>query len=529
MVDSDAGRAPTAAVSVADVAAFLQTKVIGPADAGRLALRDLVDDSRVLRPGDAYVAIPGTRWHGLDFENEAVAAGAVLAISDRPSSVLPTLIVDNPRAVVGPLAAWFHQRPSRRVRVFGVTGTNGKTSTAHFIEAGLAAAGECTGLISGARIQGPNWGLIPTRTTPEAATLQRTLAHFHREGVSACAVEVSSHAIAQRRVDGTKFRAMAFTNLSHDHLDYHGTMQAYFATKASMFTSDRTQIAVVNVDDAHGARLASNTTVPTWTCSTVDPSADVYAEDVVCTESGSRFTACTPAGTAGVCLQTLGPHQVSNAVVALTSLIADGIDPIAAAEGVSFLTAITGRCKPVHAGQRFTAIVDYMHNTAGQRTLLPYLRQLTKRRLILVVGASGSRDPSKRRPLGQVAATYADTVIVTDESPEDDDPAVLRRDVLAGARRARHAHVIEEPNRHRALELAVSAARPGDVLVVAGRGSDTTLRRGSHTSHFDDHAQLHQIITAAIGTRGPTAAELARRGRATTSVWVRNSPGTSRE
>lgn len=488
-------------VSVAEVAAFLQTAVIGPADASHLVLRDLVDDSRALRPGDAYVAIPGARWHGLDFQEEAVAAGAVLAISDRPSSVLPTLVVDDPRAIVGPLAAWFHRTPSRQVRVLGVTGTNGKTSTAHFIEAGLAAAGESTGLISGARIQGPNWGIVPTRTTPEATTLQRTMAHFHREGVTACAVEVSSHAVRQHRVDGTYFRTMAFTNLSHDHLDYHGTMQAYYATKARMFTSERTQIAVVNVDDSHGARLAANTTVPTWTCSTGNPVADVYAEDVVCTESGSRFTVRTPAGTARVHLQTLGPHQVSNAVVALTSLIADGIDLSAAADGVSSLAAITGRCQPVYAGQRFTAIVDYMHNTAGQRALLPYLKHLGTGRLILVVGATGSRDPSKRRPLGQVAATYADIVIVTDESPEDDDPAVLRSDVLDGARKARHAEVVEEPDRQRALELAVSAARPGDVVVVAGRGSDTTRRRGTRTSHFDDHARLHQIITAAVAAQ----------------------------
>lgn len=502
MIESDAGDLPAgAAISVTEVAAFLRTPVAGPSDTSSVVLRDLVDDSRALQPGDAYVAIPGTRWHGLDFEHQAAAAGAVLAISDRPSSVLPTLVVDNPRAVVGPLAAWFHQAPSRQVRVLGVTGTNGKTSTAHFIEAGLVAAGETTGLISGARIRGPNWGVVPTRTTPEAATLQRTLAHFHREGVTSCAVEVSSHAIRQHRVDGTNFRAMAFTNLSHDHLDYHGTMQAYFATKASMFTPDRTQIAVVNVDDAHGSRLATNTRIPTWTCSSTSPSADVYADGIVCTESGSRFTVRTPVGTARVHLQALGPHQVSNAVLALTSLIADGVDLAAAADGVSSLTAITGRCEPVYAGQRFTAIVDYMHNTAGQRALLPYLRRLARGRLILVIGATGSRDPSKRRPLGQVAATYADMVIVTDESPEDDDPAVLRRDVLGGAHKARHARVVEEPDRHRALELAVSAALPGDVVVVAGRGSDTTRRRGSHTSHFDDHAQLHQIITAAIESR----------------------------
>jgi UDP-N-acetylmuramoyl-L-alanyl-D-glutamate--2,6-diaminopimelate ligase len=462
-------------------------------------LRDLVDDSRNLSPGDAYVAIPGRRWHGLDFQDQAAAAGAVVAISDRPSRVLPTLVVDDPRAAVGPLAAWFHRAPSRNVRVFGVTGTNGKTSTAHFLDAGLTAADEASGLISGARIRGPGWDMVPARTTPEAATLQRTLAHFHREGVTACAMEVSSHAIRQHRVDGTEFRAMAFTNLSHDHLDYHGTMEAYYQTKAAVFAADRTQLAVVNIDDDYGKRLARSTTATTWTCSTTTPAADVYAEGIACGAAGGRFTVHTPHGKAPVWLQVLGPHQVANAVLALTSLAADGIPIDAAAEGISALTSIPGRCEPVHAGQSFTAIVDYMHNTAGQHALLPYLRSLTEGRLILVVGATGGRDHSKRRPLGGIAASYADLVIVTDESPEDEDPAGLRAEVLAGARHVDGALVLEEPDRHRALEMAVAAADPGDVVVVAGRGSDTVRRQGGQTSHFSDHAQLHHIIATSAG------------------------------
>ncbi|WP_197376096.1 UDP-N-acetylmuramoyl-L-alanyl-D-glutamate--2,6-diaminopimelate ligase [Mycolicibacterium baixiangningiae] len=487
------------AVTVAEVAAFLQAPVIGSADVGGALLRDLVDDSRTLCPGDAYVALPGRRWHGLDFQDQAAAAGAVVAVSDRPSAVLPTVVVADPRAVVGPLAAWFHRVPSKEVRVFGVTGTNGKTSTAHFIDAGLAGAGEATGLISGVRIRGPNWDVVPVRTTPEAATLQRTLAHFHRQGVTACAMEVSSHAVRQHRVDGTGFRAMAFTNLSHDHLDYHGTMESYYATKATMFGADRTQLAVINIDDAHGARLAANTTPTTWTCSTMSPGADVYADSITCSEAGSTFTAHTPHGTARVRLQTLGPHQIANAILALTSVIADGVDLAAAADGISTLTGVPGRCEPVHAGQPFTAIVDYMHNTAGQHALLPYLRSMATGRLILVIGATGGRDRSKHRPLGQVAATYADIVIVTDESPGDEDPAALRADVLDGARHANHARVLEEPDRHRALELAVSTARAGDVVVVAGRGSDRVQRYGRHESHFSDHAQLHHVIAAANG------------------------------
>lgn len=490
-----------ASVTVADVASFLGTRLIGSPDVGRAVLADLVDDSRRVGPGVAYVAIPGRRWHGLDFEDQAAAAGAIVAISDRPSSVLPTLVVENPRAAIGPLAAWFHRMPSRAVRVFGVTGTNGKTSTTHFIEAGLAATGESIGLISGICIRGPGWNVNPVRTTPEATTLQRSLAHLRRGGATACALEVSSHAVREHRVDGTAFRSMAFTNLGHDHLDYHGSMEAYYATKAAMFSADCTEIAAVNVDDPYGARLAASITPTTWTCSTVDPSADVYADDIRCTESGSRFTAHTPRGTAQVGLQMLGPHQVANALLAMTSLVADGVDIDAVAQGISSLTGIAGRCEPVHAGQPFTAIVDYMHNTAGQHALLPYLRSLTTGRLIVVAGATGGRDQSKRRPLGQVAATYADIVIVTDESPEDDVPTAIRADVLAGARHVGHACVVEEPDRHRALELAVLAARPGDVVVVAGRGNDTVQRYGTTTSHFDDRVHLRHIIATVFGRR----------------------------
>lgn len=490
---------PNRAVTVADMAAFLGTPLIGPWKVRDMPLNDVVDDSRAVRVGDAYVAIPGQRWHGLDFQEQAASAGAIVAISDRPSAALPTLVVDDPRAAVGPLAAWFHRVPSRELRVFGITGTNGKTSTAHFIDAGLAATGETTALFSGVRIRGPAWDVIPARTTPEAATLQRALAHFHREGVTACAMEVSSHAVSQRRVDGTHFRVMAFTNLSHDHLDYHGTMEAYYATKAKMFAAERTEIAVINIEDPYGARLAADLNATTWTCSTTNPSADVYADGIICNVTGSRLTAHTPRGDVDLQLQLLGPHQVSNAVLALTSLVADGAEIEAAADGISSLTGVAGRCDLVHAGQDFIAIVDYMHNTAGQHALLPFMRSVATRQLILVIGATGGRDRSKRRPLGEVAASYADIVIVTDESPEDEDPAALRADVLAGARLVGNATVIEEPDRHRALELAVSCAGVGDVLVVAGRGSGTVQRIGPQVHHFSDHAHLHHIITASLG------------------------------
>ncbi|MBD0863520.1 UDP-N-acetylmuramoyl-L-alanyl-D-glutamate--2,6-diaminopimelate ligase [Gordonia sp. zg691] len=490
-----------AGMTIARVAAHLGVPIVGDAGVGAVVVRDLDDDSRTVRPGDAYLAIPGSRWHGLDFENEAAAAGAVLAISDRPSSVLPSLVVGEPRAAMGPLASWFHGEPSHDLRVFGVTGTNGKTSTAHFIEAALTAAGESAGLISGARIRGPGYDLVPERTTPEAPMLQRTLATFRRHGVTSCAMEVSSHAVDQHRVDGTGFRVMAFANLSDDHLDYHGSMEAYFATKAEMFTEARTQTAVISIDDMYGARLAAGTVPTTWTCSTRDASADVSAGGIRCGESGTRFTVHTPHGDADLHLQVLGPHQVANALLAITCVVADGVDITAAAEGISSVTGVAGRCEPVHGGQPYTAIVDYMHNTAGQNALLPYLRSLARGRLIVVIGATGGRDPGKRVPLGEVAARHADIVVVTDESPETEDPELIRAEVLRGARRAGSALVVEEPDRRTAFELAVSMAGPGDVVVVTGRGSDPFRRYGPHASFFDDHTELKRAITDSLGER----------------------------
>ncbi|QHD87332.1 UDP-N-acetylmuramyl-tripeptide synthetase [Gordonia sp. JH63] len=482
-------------VTVAQIADHLDTAILGDLTAGSTLVRDIDDDSRTIRPGDAYLAIPGRRWHGLDFERDVAAAGAVLVISDRPSSVLPSLVVDEPRRIMGPLTSWFHGEPSRDLRIFGVTGTNGKTSTTHFVDAALAATGEAGGLISGARIRGPGYDVVPARTTPEAPMLQRTLATFRRHGVTCCAMEVSSHAIDQGRVDGTAFRVMAFTNLSDDHLDYHESMEGYFATKAAMFTPERTQIAVVDIDDHWGARLAAGATTETWTCSTRRTNADVVATDIRAGRLGAEFTVHTPHGRSRVGLQLLGPHQVGNALLALTAVVADGVDLAAAAEGVSSVTGIAGRCEPVHAGQPYRAIVDYMHNTAGQHAMFPYLRSLTEDgRLIVVVGATGGRDPGKREPLGQVAARYADVVIVTDESPEDEDPGEIRASVLRGAHREASAVVIEEPDRRRAFSTATSIAGDRDVVVVTGRGSDTFRRYGPETSFFDDHTQLRRAI-----------------------------------
>ena len=282
----------------------------------------------------------------------------------------------------------------------------------YLLDAALGTLGVVTGMISGVTVRGPGGARPATRTTPEAAVLQRILAEFREQDVGAVPMEVSSHAIVQGLVDGVWFRTVAFTNLGPDHLDFHGTMDRYFAAKAAVFTPDRAKAAVVNRDDEYARRLAATARIPVWTHSTNDTHADLYADEIRCGADGTDFSLHTPDGYARVRLSLLGPHQVGNALTALTSLAATGADVLGAAAGLETLHGVPGRLERIDAGQDFLALVDYMHNTSGQKELLPFLRSLTAGGLfILVIGATGDRDPSKRFPLGHTAAAYADVVV----------------------------------------------------------------------------------------------------------------------
>lgn len=464
-----------------------------PADVA-VAIRGVCDDSRSVVPGNLYLALPGRHVHGLEFEAEAAARGAVAVMSDRASRLLPTIVVDDPRRWAGPVSSHIHCHPSTGFDVYGVTGTNGKTSTTYLLASTLAALGERVGMMTGITICGPS-GISPAaRTTPEAAVLQRTLAEFRDDGVTAAAMEVSSHGVVQGRVDATRFAAMVFTNLGRDHLDFHGSMENYYAAKASLFTADRTNIGVVGVDDAYGRRLSATVDVPHWTFSTVDHSADVFGDHIVCDASGTSFVARTPLGSYPIALPLLGRHQVCNALAALTPLVATGRNLDTAIAGIEAVTCVPGRLERVRAGQSFMALVDYVHNMSGQRQLLPYLRSLTTGQLIIVLGATGDRDPGKRFPLGTTAATFADVVIVTDESPFSEDAATIRNAVAAGAAAARHAEVIVEPDRRRAFTVAAALAQPADVLVAVGRGCDQYQTYGAATRPFDDRRELWKVL-----------------------------------
>jgi UDP-N-acetylmuramoyl-L-alanyl-D-glutamate--2,6-diaminopimelate ligase len=469
--------------------------------------------SSEVRPGDLYAALPGARTHGVRYVGDAVARGAVAVLTD-PSGRdeaaamgLPVCVVDDPRTVLGAVADRVYGQPSSRLRVIGITGTNGKTTTAYLVESGLAAAGLGTGLIGTVqtRTRGrdadgrPTVTEIPSvRTTPEAPALHALLAEMADRGVAAVVMEVSSHALVLGRVGGVRFAAAGFTNLGRDHLDFHGDLEEYFRAKALLFDG-RAAVDVVDIDDAAGRRLAERPDRPRpVTVSSGDPAADWWATDVAATpDGGSAFTLHGPGGRSWPArLRLPGRFNVANAVLAVALLDAVGIDAVTALSGLA-RTLVPGRMEPVDAGQPFVAVVDYAHTPDAVTTALGALRGATRGRLITVLGCGGDRDPGKRPAMGAAAAAASDVLVVTDDNPRSEDPAAIRAAVLAGVAdvpEGARAEVLEVGDRREALRTAVALARPGDTLLVAGKGHETGQEVDGQVHPFDDREVLREVL-----------------------------------
>lgn len=464
-------------------------------------------DSRAVRPGDLYAALPGFRTHGARFAGQAVAAGAAAILTD-PAGVgllddpgVPVLVVDDPRGVLGELAAWLYGRPGDALAMTGITGTNGKTTTSYLLDAALRADGRLTGVIGTVATQIGDDVLPAERTTPEAPDVHALLAVMRQRGASAVTLEVSSHALTLGRVDGLRFGLAVFTNLSQDHLDFHGDMEAYFEAKATLFAPVRAAAALVCVDDPWGQRMAERARaagLPTTTLA-LDAAADWTASDVTPGERGSQeFAVHGPDGlvlSAGVGLP--GRFNVANALLALAAAVHHGVPAEIAAAGIRACPGVPGRMERVAADPERLALVDYAHTPDAVERALAAARAVTARRLLCVLGCGGDRDRDKRPLMGQIAAASADVLIVTDDNPRSESPATIRADMMAGVQHvpaASRAEVREIGDRQEAIRTAVVLAGPGDTVLVLGKGHEQGQEVAGVVTPFDDRVALRAAL-----------------------------------
>ncbi|MGW4301171.1 UDP-N-acetylmuramoyl-L-alanyl-D-glutamate--2,6-diaminopimelate ligase [Streptomyces sp. NPDC004100] len=479
------------------------------APAGSAEVTGITHDSRAVRPGDIYAALPGARLHGADFVTQAASLGAVAVLTDPTGAEragatgLPVLVVDDPRAQMGELAATVYGHPGRELLQIGITGTSGKTTTAYLVEGGLKAV-RATGLIGTVEMRIGEERIKSERTTPEATDLQALFAVMRERGTEAVAMEVSSHALVLGRVDGCVFDIAVFNNLSPEHMEFHSGMEDYFQAKAQLFTPERSRFGVVNADDEYGRRLAREAGVPVVTFSAEgDPDADWRAEDVQIGPMDSTFTAIGPNGERVHARSPLpGPFNVANTLAALVALAAAGIDPQTAADGIAAVPGVPGRLERVDAGQPYLAVVDYAHKTDAVESVLKALRKVTKGRLHIVLGCGGDRDRTKRAPMGAAAARYADIAVLTSDNPRSEDPLAILATMLEGAASVpahERGEVLLFEERAAAIAAAVGRATAGDTVLVAGKGHEQGQDIAGVVRPFDDRQVLREAIQNTQG------------------------------
>lgn len=447
-------------------------------------------------PGDLYAALPGARVHGAAFADAARDAGAVAMLTDEAGAAsisgVPLLVVDNPRAALADLSSFIYSDPSVAFTTIGITGTQGKTTSTYLAAAALqhsrtAVIGTIGTLINGIRAES-------ALTTPEAPQLQALFAVMREERIDVCAMEVSSHAMVQGRVDGFAFDVAVFLNLGRDHLDFHKDIEDYFQAKASLFTPVHARKAVVNVDDDHGRRLIEQTELPVTTFSTDGRTADWRAVNIRPHRLGTDLDVIGPDGIQfELSVPLAGVFNVSNALAVIAALAESGFAPRELAAGIAACRGVPGRMERVDVGQPFTAVIDYAHKPDAVAAVLRALRPVTAGRLIMVLGAGGDRDHGKRPLMGEVAARDADILIVTDDNPRTENPATVRADVLAGTDGGT-AMVVEVAGRREAIARAVEVARAGDTVVIAGKGHERGQEIDGVIHSFDDRDVLIELI-----------------------------------
>ncbi len=448
-----------------------------------------------VEPGDLFAALPGFNRHGAEFAPQAVERGAVCVLTDARGAelvggLLPVLVAEDPRTLTGEVAARVYGRPSEHLNLIGITGTNGKTSTAYLIEAGLTHAGRTSGIIGTVETRIAGERIKTERTTPEAPELQALLAVALERGVTDVVMEVSSHALVLGRVEGCRFRAAGFTMFGTDHLDFHADLDDYFDAKARLFDG-RAEIEILNADDERVASLANRENLE---FSLQHPGADYYASDIVTDGFTQTFRLRTPSGSGEGRVNMPGRHNVANAALAVALLEAVDVDTATALAGVASCTGVPGRMELVSGDGPVRGVVDYAHKPEAVTAVLAALRESTPGKIIAILGAGGDRDRSKRPLMGAAAAGGADLVIVTDDNPRTEDPARIRDEVAAAVQGVPCRNI---PGREAAVQEAVALAAPGDAIALLGKGHETVIETADGPVDSDDRVLLASALRDA--------------------------------
>ena len=456
-------------------------------------------DSRMVQPGDLFIAVPGLKFHGAIFAAEVIKRGAIAIVTDPAgagliSDEIPLVVIPEVRSQVGTIASWFYDSPFSAMDSIGITGTNGKTTTASLVDQIWRMDGRISGFIGTIGITIAAEEFAATFTTPEGTDLQSIVATMRERHVRNMVMEVSSHALSMHRVSGSHFKVVGFTNLTQDHLDFHGDMESYFQAKARLFTLDFADSAIVNIDDSQGLRLFRNAQIPTKSFSRSNSTADWYFQNYEASASGIGFDVAIR-GSGGILIEgylpLLGLHNLDNTLLAIALAVESGVDPIAVAYYMGNLAAPIGRLEPVSIGQNFLALVDYAHTPDAVTRALATARSLTAGRVIAVLGCGGDRDKSKRPIMGDALRAGADFAIFTSDNPRSEDPLQILAEMV-GDTRSENEFV--EPDRRGAIAVAVVEAQPGDCVIVLGKGHERGQEIKGVKYPFDDRVELANAI-----------------------------------
>ena len=463
-----------------------------------LQFTGITADSKSVVPGDLFIALPGTKVHGASYIDDVVASGAVVVLTDDQgsnliNSKLPVIRLADPRRQLGDICSWFYNSPSSALKIAGVTGTNGKTTTTTILNQILNFAGKSTGLIGTIGIEiGPE-KIAANFTTPEASELQSIFAVMQERHISQVAMEVSSHALEARRVSGTRFALVGFTNLTQDHLDFHGDMNSYFAAKSKLFTPEFSELGLINIDDHFGKELFNNSQIPVISLARENRSAQWHYERA---EIKTRGYSVTIRGTGGILIEgeinLIGDHNLDNVLMAVAIASEFEVDPIVIGNSLKYLQGATGRLESIDIGQKFLALVDYAHTPDAVTRTLATLRSSVAGRIIGVLGCGGDRDKTKRPIMGRELLNGSDFAIFTSDNPRSEDPEDILKEMTNELTLGENSAVVVD--RREAIALAVASALPGDCVVVLGKGHEVGQEIAGKKFAFDDRIELARAI-----------------------------------